>query len=206
MKFKKINDTSVRFFIGRDELKEKKITFDQFRYGSAFMTGLTAMLLDAASRKLDIDLSEGPIITEAIPLSGGDILYNISAADSLEELDSRFARFSRCISLDERTKNSSEISHASSKFTFVRFKTLQDAISASRVIASFFSGKSSLLSIPDSREYLLSLKTGNISDDERSMLLFHLTEYGSIIKYAGVRNSHPVTIIKSGAVSSLSSL
>lgn len=207
MKFKKINDTSVRFLIEMDELKEKKITLDQFRYGSRFMTGFTAMLLDIAYRKLNFDISENPIMTEAVPLPGGDILFTISAADSLEELDNRFARFSKYIPLEERAIKPSGKNHFSpSGFIFVRFKTLKDAISASRIIAPFFSGKSSLYSIPDSHEYMMSLETRDISDDVRSKLLFHLAEYGSIFKYAGGSNKHPVAVIKNKAVSSLSSL
>ena len=95
MKIEKISDNQIRCTLTRDDLASRKIDLRELAYGSDKAKLLFQDMMNEAFREYGFSAENSPLMIEAIPLSGESIVLIITRVDNPEELDSRFARFSR---------------------------------------------------------------------------------------------------------------
>lgn len=95
MKIEKINENQIRCFITGDELRERNIKLSELTYGSEKARKLFSDMMQEASFELGFDAEGMPLMVEAIPASSGSITLVITKVDNPEELDSRFAKFTK---------------------------------------------------------------------------------------------------------------
>ena len=95
MKIEKINDNQIRCTLTREDLDSRHINLRELAYGSEKAKLLFQDMMQEAFREYGFSAENSPLMIEAIPLSGETIVLIITKVENPEELDSRFARFSK---------------------------------------------------------------------------------------------------------------
>lgn len=93
MKMEKINDSQIRFILTREDLEKRQIKLTELAYGTDKARKLFQDMLQEANAKYGFDVSNVPLMVEAVPMSGDNIVLVVTKADSPEELDTRYANF-----------------------------------------------------------------------------------------------------------------
>lgn len=92
MKIIKINENSISLTIKNDELKERNIKLSDLSYGSKKARDLLTEVINLAKTEVGFD-AKSPLAVEVVPLKDGDLKLIISTDINLDELDSRFSKF-----------------------------------------------------------------------------------------------------------------
>ena len=95
MKIEKLNDRQLRFTLTREDLASHHIKLSELSYGSEKARSLFMEMMQQAARDFDFVVNNTPLMIEAIPISADAIILIVTKVDNPEELDSRFARFSK---------------------------------------------------------------------------------------------------------------
>ncbi|MBO6163805.1 MAG: adaptor protein MecA [Lachnospiraceae bacterium] len=93
MKIEKVNENQIRCTLNISDLRARKISLSELAYGSEKARQLFREMLEQAYREVGFQSEDAPLMIEAIPLSGENILMLITKVEDPEELDTRFARF-----------------------------------------------------------------------------------------------------------------
>ena len=93
MKIERINDNQIRCTLTGQDLADRHLQLSELAYGSDKAKRLFHDMMQQASYELGFEAEDIPLMIEAIPLSGGSIMLNVTKVEYPEELDSRFSNF-----------------------------------------------------------------------------------------------------------------
>ncbi len=93
MKLEKISENQIRCTLTQSDLVERHMNIHELSYGSEKAKRLFREMVSRASYELDCDLTETPVLIEAVPLALDSIMLLITKIDDPEELNPRFAKF-----------------------------------------------------------------------------------------------------------------
>ena len=93
MKIERINDNQIRCTLTGQDLADRHLQLSELAYGSDKAKRLFRDMMQQASYELGFEADDIPLMIEAIPLSGGSIMLNVTKVEYPEELDSRFSTF-----------------------------------------------------------------------------------------------------------------
>jgi adapter protein MecA 1/2 len=93
MKIERINDNQIRATLSGQDLAERHLQISELAYGSDKAKLLFQDLMRQASYELGFEADDIPLMIEAIPMSGGSIILNVTKVEYPEELDARFSNF-----------------------------------------------------------------------------------------------------------------
>lgn len=94
MKLERINDNQIRCTLTGQDLADRHLQISELAYGSDKAKSLFHDMMQLASCELGFEAEDIPLMIEAIPLSGGSIMLNVTKVEYPEELDTRFSNFS----------------------------------------------------------------------------------------------------------------
>uniref|UniRef100_UPI0040564697 adaptor protein MecA n=1 Tax=Agathobacter sp. TaxID=2021311 RepID=UPI0040564697 len=94
MKIEKINDNQIRCTLSKKELEERQIKISELAYGSEKAKDLFHDMIEQANDEFGFEVNDMPIMVEAIPLTGENLILQITKVEYPEELDPRFSKFS----------------------------------------------------------------------------------------------------------------
>lgn len=94
MKIEKINDNQIRCILSKEDLADRKIKLSELAYGSEKAKKLFRDMIERANDEFGFEVNDIPVMIEAIPLSGENIILQITKVEYPEELDTRFSKFS----------------------------------------------------------------------------------------------------------------
>ena len=94
MKIEKINDNQIRCTLSKQELEERQIKISELAYGSEKAKDLFQDMIEQANDEFGFEVDDMPIMVEAIPLSGENLVLQITKVEYPDELDPRFSKFS----------------------------------------------------------------------------------------------------------------
>lgn len=94
MKIEKVSENQIRCMLTREELADRQIKLSELAYGSEKAKGLFRDMIEQANDQFGFEVDDIPLMIEAIPLSGENIILQITKVEYPEELDTRFSRFS----------------------------------------------------------------------------------------------------------------
>ena len=101
MKIEKVNENQIRCTLSRKELADRQIKLSELAYGSEKARSLFRDMIEQANDEFGFEANDIPLMIEAIPLSGENIILQITKVEYPEELDTRFSKFSESEDLDE---------------------------------------------------------------------------------------------------------
>lgn len=94
MKIEKVNDNQIRCILTKEDLADRQIKLSELAYGSEKAKGLFRDMIEQANYEFGFEADDIPLMIEAIPLSGENIILQITKVEYPEELDTRFSKFS----------------------------------------------------------------------------------------------------------------
>lgn len=93
MKIERINDNQIRCTLTGQDLAERHLQLSELAYGSDNAKQLFQEMIQQASYELGFEADDLPLMIEAVPLSGGSLMLNVTKVEYPEELDTRFSNF-----------------------------------------------------------------------------------------------------------------
>ena len=93
MKIERINDNQIRCTLTGQDLADRHLQLSELAYGSDKAKRLFHDMMQQASYEVGFEADDIPLMIEAVPLSGGSIMLNVTKVEYPEELDSRFSNF-----------------------------------------------------------------------------------------------------------------
>ncbi len=94
MKIEKVNENQIRCTLSKEELADRQIKISELAYGSEKAKSLFRDMIEQANYEFGFEADDIPLMIEAIPLSGENIILQITKVEYPEELDTRFSKFS----------------------------------------------------------------------------------------------------------------
>ena len=94
MKIEKVNENQIRCTLTREDLADRQIKLSELAYGSEKAKNLFRDMIEQANYEFGFEVDDIPVMIEAIPLSGENIILQITKVEYPEELDTRFSKFS----------------------------------------------------------------------------------------------------------------
>ena len=101
MKIEKVNDNQIRCILSKEDLADRQIKLSELAYGSEKAKVLFRDMIEQANDEFGFEVDDIPLMIEAIPLSGENIILQITKVEYPEELDTRFSKFSATDEEDE---------------------------------------------------------------------------------------------------------
>ena len=101
MKIEKVNENQIRCTLTKQDLADRQINLRELAYGSEKAKGLFHDMIQQANYEFGFDVSDNPLMVEAIPLSSESLVLLITKVEYPEELDTRFSKFSPADDEDE---------------------------------------------------------------------------------------------------------
>lgn len=93
MRIERISDNQIRCTLTRDDLANRHMQISELAYGSDKAKILFQDMMQQASYELGFEAEDIPLMIEAIPISGGSLILNITKIESPDELDIRYSNF-----------------------------------------------------------------------------------------------------------------
>ncbi|MBQ5952181.1 MAG: adaptor protein MecA [Lachnospiraceae bacterium] len=228
MKIERINDHQFRCVLSRKDLLDRSMKLAELAYGSPKARELFNEMMEKAYEDLGFEIGDLPVMVEAIPMPGEEIVLIISRVEDPDELDTRFSRFTPAGAQEESAPGRDGLDDLLSVFRRVAdavkdaqepapeepadatrvfsFPDLDSVCEACRVVASFFAGDSALYKSPEGR-YYLSVSCGKGEKEDFSRVLNILGEYGArdgrSDAHAAHFTEHLRPLMESGAVQRL---
>ena len=104
MKIEKVNENQIRCTLSREDLEDRQIKLSELAYGSEKAKSLFHDMIQQANYEFGFEAGDIPLMVEAIPLSGDNIILQITKVEYPDELDTRFSKFSESEEEDEETE------------------------------------------------------------------------------------------------------
>ena len=89
----RLNDNQIKCTLSKQDLDGKGIKLSELAYGTDKARALFRELMLQAEAEVGFEAEDVPLMIEAIPLSGENLVLIITKVDDPDELDTRFSRF-----------------------------------------------------------------------------------------------------------------
>lgn len=203
MKIERIDKDRIKCTLSKKDLALRNININELAYGNLKARRLFQDMMRQAYIQFGFEAHNSALLIEAIPISEGNIVLNISKVEEPDELDSRFSRFSpmeisdteeeepnmelsqfninsitdKLSVLDNTANDLSNESNDSFHYTaYFIFDSLKEVIWASKIIQPHFTGLSHLLK--QKENYILLLQKQNMSNEVFGNLCNILSDCG----------------------------
>ena len=216
MKIEKVNENQIRCTLSKKDLADRQIKLSELAYGSEKARGLFQDMIEQANYEFGFEAEDIPLMIEAIPLSGENIILQITKVEYPEELDTRFSKFSETgeempeassILPEIQNETANDITNITKLFAF---KGLDNVERLAQVLAEFYEGENDLYKDEAKNCFYLVVKKSNHSPDEFNKVCNVASEYALHKKYTSAREAylkeHAHVVIKGNALQLLSEI
>lgn len=93
MRIEKISDKQIRCTLTQADLQNHHINIGELAYGSEKARSLFQEMLSQASREFNFHAENMPLMIEAVPMSGDNLVLVITKVEDPDEIDTRFPNF-----------------------------------------------------------------------------------------------------------------
>ena len=219
MKIEKVNENQIRCTLSKKDLAERQIKLSELAYGSEKAKGLFRDMIEQANYEFGFEADDMPLMIEAIPLSGDNIILQITKVEYPEELDTRFSKFSEADEEEENTLNESsilpefqnekadEITNLTKMF---EFRTLEQVERLAKILAGFYEGTNDLYKDEGKNKFLLLVQKGDHTPEEFNKVCNVMSEYAVHRKYMPAKEAflkeHGKLLVKGNALQILETI
>lgn len=219
MKIEKVNENQIRCTLSKKELAERQIKLSELAYGSEKAKGLFRDMIEQANYEFGFEADDIPLMIEAIPLSGENIILQITKVEYPEELDTRFSKFSEGDEEEEalETENSlmpefqddkaDELTHITKVF---EFKGLEQIERLAKVLSLYYDGENDLYKDDEKNRLYLFVRKSHHTPEEFNKVCNVISEYAIHRKYTPAKEAffheHGKCLVKSEALQVLAQI
>jgi adapter protein MecA 1/2 len=101
VKIERVNENQIRCTLTKEDLENRQIKLSELAYGTEKARDLFRDMMQQANSEFGFEANNGiPLMVEAVPLSGGNIILMITKVEYPEELDTRFSKFTEIEDFD----------------------------------------------------------------------------------------------------------
>ena len=93
MRIEKLNENQIRCTLYKKDLSDRQLRLSELAYGSEKANALFHDMIEQASEECDFEAEDTPLMIEAIPVSSDCLVLLITKCSDVDELDTRFSRF-----------------------------------------------------------------------------------------------------------------
>ena len=93
MRIERLNDNQIRCTLYKKDLIDRQLRLSELAYGSDKANALFRDMMEQASEECDFEAEDVPLMIEAIPVSSECLVLLITKCADIDELDTRFSRF-----------------------------------------------------------------------------------------------------------------
>lgn len=222
MKIEKVNENQIRCILSKEDLADRQIKLSELAYGSEKARNLFRDMIEQANDEFGFEVNDIPIMVEAIPLTGENIILQITKVEYPEELDTRFSKFSEVPEEDD-----AESAFDNSMFTQMQsadalldktdkpektkeitkmfvFPSLEQVERLAFILDGYYQGKNDLYKdVLKGGFYLIIRKSGH-SPEEFNKICNIISEYAFYKKYTKAQEAflkeHGKLILKENAL------
>lgn len=235
MKIEKINENQIRCTLSKSELADRQIKLSELAYGSEKAKGLFRDMIEQANFEFGFEAEDMPLMIEAIPLAGENIILQITKVEYPEELDTRFSKFSAdtnesgeeadqasvtdlhgaddVLDLFQKMKEEAVEKEVQREEGFTRifeFSGLGEIERLAHIMGGFYQGENTLYKDVSKGNYYLLIHRDDHTPEEYNKVCNIISEYASQKKYTPAKEAflkeHGKTILKEYALQVLGSL
>lgn len=196
MKIEKVNENQIRCTLSKEELADRQIKLSELAYGSEKAKGLFQDMIEQANYEFGFETDDLPLMIEAIPLSGENIILQITKVEYPEELDTRFSKFSEgeaekeseaCILPEFQSEKADDVSNLTKMF---EFKKLEQVERLSVVLGGFYSGENDLYKDESANRFYLLVQKSHHTPEEFNKVCNVISEYAIHRKYIAAKEAY----------------
>ena len=218
MKIEKVNENQIRCTLSKKELADRQIKLSELAYGSEKAKGLFRDMIEQANYEFGFEAEDIPLMIEAIPLSGENIILQITKVEYPEELDTRFSKFSEEHGEDEVVNETSilpelqgekadDITELTKMFEFKTFAQLERL---SQVMGEYYHGENDLYKNDAKNQFYLLVRKSDHSPEEFNKVCNVISEYAIHKKYSPAKEAflkeHGKVLVKGNALQVISEI
>lgn len=215
MKIEKVNDNQIRCTLSKKDLAERQIKLSELAYGSEKAKGLFRDMIEQANYEFGFEADDIPLMIEAIPLSGENIILQITKVEYPEELDTRFSKFSEAEEEEDSLNESSTLSDFQNEKAdeitnltkMFEFRNLDQIERLAQVVAGFYDGENDLYKDENKNCLFLLVQKSNHTPGEFNKVCNVISEYAIHRKYVPAKEAflkeHGKLLIKGNALQML---
>lgn len=93
MRIERLNDNQIRCTLYKKDLIDRQLRLSELAYGSDKANALFREMMEQASQECNFEAEDVPLMIEAIPVSSECLVLLITKCADIDELDTRFSRF-----------------------------------------------------------------------------------------------------------------
>lgn len=197
MKIEKVNENQIRCTLSKKELAERQIKLSELAYGSEKAKGLFRDMIEQANYEFGFEADDIPLMIEAIPLSGENIILQITKVEYPEELDTRFSKFSETDDTEEQglegsilpefqTDKADELTNLTKLF---EFESLEQIERLSHVLSGYYEGENDLYKDESKNKLFLLVQKSNHTPEEFNKVCNVISEYAVHRKYSSAKEA-----------------
>lgn len=216
MKIEKVNDNQIRCTLSKKDLAERQIKLSELAYGSEKAKGLFRDMIEQANYEFGFEADDIPLMIEAIPLSGENIILQITKVEYPEELDTRFSKFSEAEEEEEESLGESSIlpefqdekaDDITNLTKMYEFRNLDQLERLSQVLAGFYEGENDLYKDENKNRLYLLVQKSSHTPEEFNKVCNIISEYAIHRKYVPAKEAflkeHGKLLVKGNALQML---
>lgn len=219
MKIEKVNENQIRCTLSKKDLADRQIKLSELAYGSEKAKGLFRDMIEQANYEFGFEVDDIPLMIEAIPLSGENIVLQITKVEYPEELDTRFSKFSEASEDEEEVGAESSIlpelqgekADVLSNLTkMFEFKNLEQMERLAQVLGGYYDGENDLYKDEAKNRFFLLVQKSNHTPEEFNKVCNVISEYAVHRKYVPAKEAflkeHGKLLVKGNALQVLESI
>lgn len=218
MKIEKVNENQIRCTLSKKDLADRQIKLSELAYGSEKAKGLFQDMIEQANYEFGFEADDIPLMIEAIPLSGENIILQITKVEYPEELDTRFSKFSELDDEEEIGKESSILPElqgekavlSSNLKKMFEFKNLSQIERLAQVLGGFYEGENDLYKDEKNNRFYLFIQKSKHTPEEFNKVCNVISEYSIHRKYVSAKEAflkeHGKLLVKGNALQMLASI
>ena len=218
MKIEKVNENQIRCTLSKKELADRQIKLSELAYGSEKAKGLFRDMIEKANDEFGFEADDIPLMIEAIPLSGENIILQITKVEYPEDLDMPFSKFSEMDDEEEnflegsilpefQDEKADEVTHLTKMFEFQNFEQMERL---ARILSGFYQGKNDLYKDEEKSRFYLLIEKSNHTPEEFNKVCNVISEYAFHRKYTAAKEAylkeHGKLLVKGNALQLLSEI
>lgn len=196
MKIEKVNENQIRCTLSREELADRQIKLSELAYGSEKAKGLFRDMIEQANYEFGFETDDLPLMIEAIPLSGENIILQITKVEYPEELDTRFSKFSEGKAENDSVDSSipqfqnekaDDVTQLTKMF---EFKKLEQVERLSVILGGFYRGINDLYKDEQTNRFYLLVNKSHHTPEEFNKVCNIISEYAIHRKYSVAKEAY----------------
>ena len=202
MRIEKISDKQIRCTLTQADLQNHHINIGELAYGSEKARSLFQEMLSQASREFNFHAENMPLMIEAVPMSGDNLVLVITKVEDPDDIEAAFGdtkadeiieEFNRLCEqqaqLDDEPTDPAYITEPDF-FRVYAFLSIDEVCRASRALQSAYDADNSLYKDPQHNRYYLVLHKGDHSPQTFNKVCNILSEYAESIHCNAGTESH----------------